>query len=141
VSNVATENIHVKLPDGSERELPAGSSAWDLAKAIGPGLAKAATGAKINGQVKSLPTPLSDGDEVAILTFDTREGQDVFNHSAAHLMASAIQHLRPGTKFAIGPAIEDGFYYDIECEPPLREDEFPAIEAEMAKIAKAGRYV
>jgi len=136
VSDEAIGNISVKLPDGSARELPAGSSALDLAMAIGPGLARAATGTTINGEIMSLPTPLEDGDEVAILTFDSREGQDVFNHSAAHLMASAIQHLRPGTKFAIGPAIEDGFYYDIECDPPMSEEEFPAIEKEMAKIAK-----
>ena len=127
--------ITIKLPDGSTRSLAPGSTALTLAESIGPRLAKAATGAKINGEVKSLPTPLNDGDEVQILTFDTREGQDVFRHSAAHLMASAIMRLRPNTKLAIGPAIEDGFYYDMEADPPISEEEFPAIEAEMAKIA------
>lgn len=136
VQETFTQMITVKLPDGSARTLDDGSTALDLAESIGPRLAKAATGARINGEVKSLPTPLQDGDEVQILTFDSREGQDVFRHSAAHLMASAIARLRPSTKFAIGPAIEDGFYYDIETDPPITEEEFPAIEAEMAKIAK-----
>jgi threonyl-tRNA synthetase len=99
-------------------------------------LAKAATGARVNGEVVSLMTPLTDGDTVEILTFDSTEGQAVFRHSAAHLMASAILRVRPKTKLAIGPAIEDGFYYDIESDPPISEDEFPAIEQEMARIVK-----
>ncbi|MBI4559985.1 MAG: threonine--tRNA ligase [Candidatus Hydrogenedentes bacterium] len=126
--------IHVELPDGARRELAAGSTALSLAEAISRRLATEATGARINGQVLSLTTPLRDGDNVEILTFDSREGQDVFRHSAAHLMASAIMRLRPCTKLAIGPAIEDGFYYDIETEPPLTEEDFPAIEQEMERI-------
>lgn len=128
--------ISVCLPDGSKRELAAGSTALDLAEGIGPRLAKAATGARINGEVKSLPTPLNDGDQVEILTFDSQDGRNVFRHSAAHLMASAIMRLRPETKLAIGPAIEDGFYYDIDTDPPISEEDFPVIEAEMAKIVK-----
>jgi threonyl-tRNA synthetase len=129
-------SISVKLPDGSNRELESGSTALDLAAGIGPRLAKAATGARINGEVKSLPTPLNDGDEVEILTFDTQDGRNVFRHSASHVMASAIMRLRPETKLAIGPAIEDGFYYDIDTDPPISEEDFAAIEAEMAKIVK-----
>jgi threonyl-tRNA synthetase len=129
-------SIQVELPDGSRRELPAGATAQTLAEQIGPRLAKAATGAWVNGEVVSLMTPLRDGDKVEILTFDSPEGQAVFRHSAAHLMASAIMRLRPDTKLAIGPAIEDGFYYDIETEPPLTDEDLPAIEAEMAKIVK-----
>ncbi|MDX9976109.1 MAG: TGS domain-containing protein, partial [FCB group bacterium] len=78
-------SIHVELPDGSVRELPENSSALDLAKSIGSRLAKAATGATINGNVVGLTTTLHEGDKVAILTFDSREGQDVFRHSAAHV--------------------------------------------------------
>ncbi|GMV92478.1 MAG: threonine--tRNA ligase [Candidatus Hydrogenedentota bacterium] len=130
-------SISVKLPDGSTRELESGSTALDLAQSIGSRLAKAATGARINGEVKSLPTPLNDGDTVEILTFDSQEGRNVFRHSASHVMASAIMRLRPNTKLAIGPAIEDGFYYDIDTDPPISEEDFPAIEAEMEKIVKA----
>lgn len=128
--------IEVELPGGGRRELPEGSTAHDLAKSIGHRLAKEATGARINGEVLSLMTPLTNQDKVEILTFDSPEGQAVFRHSAAHLMASAIMRLRPDTKLAIGPAIEDGFYYDIETSPPLTEEDLPAIEAEMAKIVK-----
>ncbi len=128
--------IEIRLPDGSQKELEEGASALDLAESIGPRLAKAATGARINGEAVSLPTTLHDGDAVEILTFTTQDGADVFRHSASHLMASAIMRLRPETKLAIGPAIEDGFYYDIDCDPPLTEQDFPAIEAEMARIVK-----
>ncbi len=129
--------IFVQLPDGSKKELSEGSSALDLASGIGRRLAEAAMGARINGAVAGLATTLNDGDTVEILTFDTREGQDVFRHSAAHLMASAIMKVRPNTKLAIGPSIEDGFYYDIDADPPLTEEDFPAIEAEMAALVKA----
>ncbi len=129
--------IKVQLPDGSHKELPEGSSALSLAKSIGPRLAKAATGAKVNGQITDLTTPLKDGDNVAILTFDSEEGRDVFRHSASHVMASAIKRVRPDAKLAIGPAIEDGFYYDIDVDPPLSEDDFEAIEKEMAAVVKA----
>lgn len=129
--------IHVKLPDGSEKELEEGRNALDLAKSIGPRLAKAAMAAEINGEVKGLTTPLSDGDTVAILTFDTEGGKDVFRHSASHVMASAILKVRPDAKLAIGPPIEDGFYYDIDADPPLSEEDFAAVEKEMEKTVKA----
>jgi len=129
--------IHITLPDGSEKELEEGQNALDLAKSLGPRLAKAAMGAEINGEVKSLTTPLSDGDTVAILTFDTEGGKNVLRHSASHVMASAILKLRPDAKLAIGPAIEDGFYYDIDADPPLTEENFATIEKEMEKIIKA----
>ena len=111
--------IRVNLPDGSHKELEAGQNALDLARSLGPRLAKAAMGAEINGELKSLTTPLADGDTVAILTFDTEGGKDVFRHSASHVMASAILRVRPEAKLAIGPPIEDGFYYDIDADPPL----------------------
>ncbi len=129
--------ICVNLPDGSQKELKDGQNALDLAKSIGSRLAKAAVGAEINGELKGLTTPLSNGDTVAILTFDTEGGKDVFRHSASHVMASAILRVRPKAKLTIGPPIEDGFYYDIDAEPPLTEEDFPAIEKEMQNIVDA----
>ena len=129
--------IRVNLPDGSHKEVEAGQNALDLAKSLGPRLAKAALGAEINGEVKGLATPLADGDTVAILTFDSEGGKDVFRHSASHVMASAILRVRPDAKLTIGPPIEDGFYYDVDAEPPLTEDDFAAIEKEMEKTVQA----
>ena len=126
--------IHVVLPNGSQLELPEGSSVLSVAEKIGPRLAKEALGGKINGEVRGLTTPVGDGDKIEILTFDSEEGRDIFRHSASHVMASAIMRVRPDVKFAIGPSIEDGFYYDIETQTPLTEEDFAAIEAEMAKI-------
>ena len=128
--------IAVKLPDASVRELPEGSTALDLAKAIGPRLAKEATGAKINGALRDLTTPLRDGDAVELLTFASEEGKWVFWHSASHLMASAILKVRPDAKLAIGPPVSNGFYYDIDVDPPLSEADFETIEAHMREIAK-----
>jgi threonyl-tRNA synthetase len=128
--------ISIKLPDGSQRSLPECSTALDLAKDIGPRLAKEATGAKINGELRDLTTPLRDGDAVELFTFDSDEGKWVFWHSASHLMASAIKRVRPQAKLAIGPPVSNGFYYDIDVDPPLSEEDFEAIESEMAAIAK-----
>ena len=128
--------IRVTLPDGSGMDLSENSTAMSLAERIGPRLAKSALAAKVNGEVVGLTTPLRDGDQVAILTFDSEEGRTVFRHSASHLMASAILRLRPAVKLAIGPAIEDGFYYDIDTAPLFTEADFAAIEAEMARIVK-----
>lgn len=130
------ETIEIHLPDNSTIQLPSGSTALDLAARISNRLAKEAVGAKINGVVKDLTTPLCHGDTVEILTFDSPDGQAVFRHSASHIMASAILRVRPHTRLAIGPAIEDGFYYDIETDPPLTEEDFPAIEAEMQRIVQ-----
>ena len=129
-------SISVVLPDGSRTELPENVSGLELAESIGPRLAKAAVGVRVNGETQGLTTTLHDGDEVEILTFDSRDGQDVFRHSASHVMAAAILRIRPDSKLAIGPPIEDGFYYDIDVDPPLTEEDFPAIEAEMARMVK-----
>ena len=134
--------IEVKLPDGSVRELPEGSSAQDLAAQIGPGLLKAAVAAKVNGQIVDLNRPLSAGAEVAILTKknDDPEALEVLRHSAAHMMADAILRVFPGAQLTIGPAVESGFYYDIYYpQGRLSQEDFPKIEAEMAKIAKASQ--
>ena len=131
--------IAVKLPDGSARQLEDGASAADLAAQIGPGLAKAAVAAKVNGEVTDLGCPLADGVEVAILTKRDAEALDVLRHSAAHLMADAILRIFPRAQLTIGPAVEDGFYYDIYLpEGKITPEDFPKIEAEMGRVVKEG---
>ncbi|MEM1332263.1 MAG: TGS domain-containing protein, partial [Actinomycetota bacterium] len=106
--------ITVSLPDGSERELPAGSTPLDLAASIGSGLKKAAVAATVNGADTELSTSLADGDVVAIITSNTEEGRHILRHSTAHVLAQAVTRLYPGAKYSIGPAIENGFYYDFD---------------------------
>jgi threonyl-tRNA synthetase len=130
--------IHVKLPDGGVRELSPGASSADLAAAIGPGLARAAVAAKVNGKIVDLSRPLAEGDEVQLLTKRDAEALEVLRHSAAHLMADAILRVFPKAQLTIGPVVEDGFYYDIYFpDGKITPDDFPKIEAEMARIADA----
>jgi threonyl-tRNA synthetase len=130
--------IHVTLPDGSGKELASGASALDLAREIGPGLARASVAAKVNGEVVDLSRALPDGAEVALLTKKDPEALEVLRHSAAHLMADAILRILPSAELTIGPSVEDGFYYDIHFRDgtKLTPDDFPRIEQEMARIAK-----
>jgi threonyl-tRNA synthetase len=128
--------ISVRLPDGSKRELAEGTTAADLALAIGPRLAKAAVVATVDGHEADLSTPLADGDEVAIITGDTDAGREVLRHSTAHVLAQAVLRLWPGAKYAIGPVIENGFYYDFELPDGARfsDDDLARVEAEMRSI-------
>jgi threonyl-tRNA synthetase len=127
----------VTLPDGSARTLSAGASAADLAADIGPGLAKAAVAARVDGEVVDLARPLPDVAQVALLTKRDPEALEVLRHSAAHLMADAILRIFPAAELTIGPVVEDGFYYDIHLpEGKITPDDFPKIEQEMARIAK-----
>lgn len=129
--------VHVRLPDGSSRELSEGASAKDLALDIGPGLAKAAVAAKVNGEIVDLARPLPDDAEVALLTKRDEEALEVLRHSAAHLMADAILRIFPKAQLTIGPVVEGGFYYDIFLpDEKITPEDFPKIEAEMKKIAK-----
>src|SRR3984957_6838464 len=130
--------ISVRLPDGSNRELAEGTTAADLALAIGPRLAKAAVGATIDGHEVDLNTPLADGEEVAIITGDTDAGREVLRHSTAHVLAQAVLRLWSGAKYAIGPVIENGFYYDFELPggAHFSEDDLGRIDAEMRAIVK-----
>jgi threonyl-tRNA synthetase len=132
-------NITVTLPDGSARELPEGSSALDLANSIGRGLAKSAVAAVVDGEEADLTRPLPDGGKVAIVTAATEEGRHVLRHSTAHVMAQAVTRLFPGAKYSIGPAIENGFYYDFELPggATFSDEDLAAIEAEMREIVKA----
>ena len=132
--------IQVHLPDGSTRSLPDGASAADLAAQIGPGLARAAVVARVDGEIRDLARPLPDGAQVAILTRRDPEALEVLRHSAAHLMADAILRLYPGAQLTIGPVVEGGFYYDIFLEHgSIRPEDFPRIEQEMARIARESR--
>ena len=128
--------ITVTLPDGSARTLPAGSTAGDLAASIGRGLAKAAVAAIVDDQPHDLTRPLPDGATVAIVTSDTEDGRAVLRHSTAHVMAQAVLDLWPGAKFAIGPSIDDGFYYDFDLPGGDRfsDDDLERIEARMREI-------
>jgi threonyl-tRNA synthetase len=132
--------LTLRLPDGSQREVPEGTRSRDVAESIGKRLAQAAVAAKVNGAVVDLDRELPAGNgelSFAILTDKDREALDVLRHSCAHIMARAVMRLFPGVQLAFGPTIETGFYYDIDVTPPLREEDFPAIEAEMKKIIAA----
>jgi threonyl-tRNA synthetase len=138
-----TDILHIQLPDGSARELPAGATAADLAASIGPGLAKAALAARVNGEVRDLLLPLSDGATVALITAkDEADALELARHDYAHVLAEAVQSLFPGTQITFGPATGDGFYYDVMA-PATRSafttDDLPAIEGEMRRIIAADK--
>ncbi len=130
--------MKVILPDNSERVFE-GANAMDLAKSIGKKLAKAAVAAEVNGEIVQLTQPLAEGDRVRILTFDDEEGKEVVRHTASHVMAQAVLHVLrdKNVKFAIGPAIKNGFYYDFDLDSSITTEDFPAIEKEMKKIVEA----
>jgi threonyl-tRNA synthetase len=130
-------DIRVTLPDGSQKTLPAGATGADLAKAIGPGLAKAALAVRVNGEVRDLARPLPDGAQVTILTEKDPQALDVLRHSAAHVLATAVRQLFPHAKIGFGPPIEDGFYYDFEVPTPFTPEDLQKIEAKMAEVATA----
>ena len=127
--------INVELK-GDIRQFEAGVSAADVAKSIGMGLYKSACAAKVNGELCDLRTVLNEDCTLEILTFEDEGGKHAFWHTAAHVMAQAVQHLFPGAHFGIGPALENGWYYDIKADRPLTTGDFEAIEAEMKKIVK-----
>jgi threonyl-tRNA synthetase len=128
------KNIRVCLPDGTSLEVKESATLADVAGAIGAGLAAAAVAGKINGALVDLETKTADGDKVEIITDNSAEGLNIIRHSAAHIMAQAVGDLYPGTRFGIGPSIEDGFYYDFELPEPLGIDDLPRIEAKMKEI-------
>ena len=128
--------IHVTLKDGSVKEFEAGVSVMDVAKELGAGLYKAACAARVNGEVCDLRTVLNADCALEILTFEDPDGKKAFNHTASHILAQAVKRLYPQAKLAIGPAIDDGFYYDIDVEPAFGPEELAKLEAEMHKIVK-----
>lgn len=128
--------ITIRLKDGKEKEFESAVSLADAAKAISNSLGKNALVAKVNGELTDLRDPIVDGAEVEFFTKEDPEGLFTLRHTASHVMAQAIQHLFPGVKFAIGPAIDDGFYYDLDSDHVFCQEDFAAIEKEMSKIAK-----
>lgn len=128
--------MNISLPDGSSRSLNEGSTAYDLAADIGPGLARATIAAKVNGKLVDVSHVLSDGDEVSLITEKSDEGLEVIRHSTSHLMAMAVQELFPKSQVTIGPVIEDGFYYDFAFDRAFTPEDLEKIEAKMREIAK-----
>src|SRR3954447_466688 len=134
--------MKVVLPDNSELQLPDGATGLDAARAIGPKLAEQAVLVRSNGSVQDLRLPLRDGQQIHFLT--TRDSGDpdalyVLRHSSAHLLAEAMRRLYPDVKIAIGPPIENGFYYDFECPEPIGESDLARIEDEVRREIKEGR--
>ncbi len=138
-----SEMFKISLPDGSVREMPEGSTPADVAAAIGPGLAKAALAAKIDGELVDLDRPFTADSQLALVTSrDEDEALDLARHDFAHVLAEAVQALFPGTQITFGPSTDDGFYYDFAPNPergPFTDDDLPAIEAEMRKIIAANK--
>ncbi|MDR6127607.1 threonyl-tRNA synthetase [Sphingomonas sp. SORGH_AS802] len=130
------ELFRITLPDGSVREVAPGTTPADVAAAIGPGLAKAAIAARIDGEVRDLSRPFDGDTQLALITMkDEAAALELARHDFAHVMAEAVQHLFPGTQITFGPATEDGFYYDFAPKDrPFTDDDLPAIEAEMRAI-------
>jgi threonyl-tRNA synthetase len=128
--------IDITLPDGSIRSFAKGVSGTEIAAAIGPGLAKNALAAKVDGHVQDLDLPIDHDAKVAIVTRASPEALELIRHDAAHVLAEAVQRLYPGTQVTIGPAIEDGFYYDFARDQPFTPDDLAKIEAEMHRVVE-----
>ena len=134
--------MNITLPDGSIRELKKGSTGLDLANDIGPGLAKAAIAIVVNGSQRDLCDPINDDSTVSILTIDSNEGLEIMRHTlTAQVLARAIKNLYPNSKLAIGPTIDDGFYYDFLTEKAVSSDDLPSIENEMRNIIASGDLI
>jgi threonyl-tRNA synthetase len=132
--------LTIILPDGSQREIARGSTPADIAANIGPGLAKAAIAARIDGELCDITTPLTRDAHLALVTAkDEADALDLARHDFAHVIAEAVQRLYPGTQITFGPSTDDGFYYDFAPKTPFTDDDLPAIEAEMRKIIAADK--
>lgn len=127
--------VRVTLPDGSEREAPAGTTARQIAEGIGPGLARAALAARVNGEIRDLDRPLDSDASLAILTDRDPEALELLRHSSAHILATAVRELFPSAGIGFGPPIEDGFYYDFQVDRPFTPEDLERLEARMAEVA------
>jgi threonyl-tRNA synthetase len=136
------DQITISLPDGSEQQLPKGTTAAELATRIGSRLAKAVVAAEVDGRALDITAPLPDRAAVTLVTDDTPEGRAVLRHSTAHVMAQAVLDLFPGAKFAIGPPIEDGFYYDFDLPggATFSEGDLDRIVARMREIVAEDQH-
>ncbi len=135
-TQLLTEQISLTLPSGVVRQYPKGVTGNDVAKSISDKLFEAALGIKLNGTLRDLNLPIEEDGTIEIVTFDSEEGRELYWHSTSHLMAQAIEELFPGTKFGTGPAIENGFYYDIASEHRFTEEDLRKIEERMLEIAR-----
>jgi threonyl-tRNA synthetase len=129
--------IQVTLPDGAIQSVPPGTTVADFATQLSKRLGKQALAAKIDGELRDLSAPLETNGPVEILTFESEEGQDIYHHSSAHLMAQAVQELFPEAKLAIGPAVDGGCYYDFDIDTPFTPEDLEAIEARMTELIRA----
>jgi len=128
--------IQVTLKDGSVKSYESGTTILDIVKDISEGLARVAVAGEVDGKVKDLATPISEDCRLNLLTFDSEGGKHAYWHTASHIMAQAVKRLYPGVKLAIGPAIDNGFYYDFDLDKTFTPEDLKAIEAEMQKIIK-----
>ena len=126
--------MKIILKNGDGLEVAEGATCAAAAKAISDGLARAAVAAKVNGEIVDLSTALKEGDSLEIVTLKDKEGLHVYRHTCAHVLAQAIKSIYPTSKLAIGPVIDNGFYYDIDFKTPITMEDFAKIEAEMKKI-------
>jgi len=130
--------IKITFPDNSVREFEAGTTASTIAASISPSLRKKCVAAKLNGEIYELNRPILTDASLELVTNDNEEAVPVLNHSCAHLMAQAIKRLYPDARFGVGPAIEEGFYYDFDTEEKVTDEDLVKIEKMMAKIASEG---
>ncbi len=128
--------VKITLPDNSVKEYDKGVTVYDIAKNISKGLAREAVGAEVNGKIFGLKEPINDDSRVSIVKFENEAGKHIFWHTSAHILAQAVKRLYPDTKLAIGPAIDDGFYYDFDTEHRFTPEDLEKIEEEMNKIVK-----
>ncbi|MGY8797361.1 MAG: threonine--tRNA ligase [Longimicrobiales bacterium] len=134
---MSSEQIKITLPNGDVLDMEHGSTAGEVAAAIGPGLAKAAVAAVVNGETVGLMEPIEEDATISILTDKSPGSLDVLRHSAAHILATAVRELRPGAGIGFGPSIDDGFYYDFEVDAPFTPEDLEAFEKKMAEVIDA----
>ena len=133
--------MKITFPDGSIREYAKGTTAMQIAESISQRLAQEVLAAEVNGEVRDLNLPINDDSHVKLLKWDDDEGKHAFWHTSSHLLAEALEALYPGIKFGIGPAIESGFYYDVDCPVPITESDLPRIEQKMMELARTKEAV
>ena len=133
--------MKITFPDGSIREYAKGTTAMQIAESISQRLAQEVLAAEVNGEVRDLNLPINDDSHVKLLKWDDDEGKHAFWHTSSHLLAEALEALYPGIKFGIGPAIESGFYYDVDCPVPITESDLPRIEQKMLELARTKEAV
>lgn len=136
IGGIDMENIIITLPDGSKQEYEKGVKVYEVAKDISQGLARVAMGAAVNGKILGLDESIKEDSEVEILKFEDEEGKKILRHTSSHILAQAVKRLYPDTKLAIGPAIDNGFYYDFDTNHRFVPEDLEKIEKEMRKIVK-----